>query len=84
MILILCIIDEIHILSESTSNIEALLKSSTPIFDDIYTHGDDICGIEHVLKESTMSVHVVRFSITAPKIKKLSTSCKLLDYILLE
>ena len=50
------ILDEIHDSSEGTSDVDALVESSTLIPDDIYVHEDDTSDSEYVLVESSIPI----------------------------
>jgi len=52
-----------HVHEESISDVQdALIESNTLIPDNIDVSEDDNCDFEHVLVESSMSVHVARYS----------------------
>ena len=64
------ILDEVHVSSESTSDVvDTLAESSTSIPNDIYIHEDDISDSEYALVKYSMSEQVARCSLVIPIIE---------------
>ena len=47
------IVEDIHILSEITSDVDELVKSSTPILDETHVHEESISDVHDLLVKSS-------------------------------
>jgi len=64
------IVEDVHIPSEITSDVDELIKSSTPILDEIHVHEESISYVQDALNESSTPSHDVRCSLSTPTIKE--------------
>jgi len=64
------IVKDVHILSEVTSDVNELIKSSTPALDEIYVHEESISDVQDALVESSTPSHNIRCSLSIPMIEE--------------
>ena len=67
------IIEDVHLPSESTSDVDELIKFSTLALDEIHVHEESISYVQDALVESSTPSHDFRCSLSTPTIKRLST-----------
>jgi len=67
------IIENFHIPSKVTGDVNELIKSSTPTLDEIHVHEENISDIQNALVESSIPSHDVFTFYTYDRGRDLST-----------
>jgi len=49
-------VEDVHILSKFTSDVDELVKASTPPFEEIHVHEENISDVQNALVESSTRI----------------------------
>jgi len=64
------VIEDVYVPSKIISVVEDMLvDSSTPILNEVHVSSEDTSDFEYVLVESSIHVHVARYSLARPMIE---------------